>query len=97
MFKKIANKEQINNQDKKQPQTISELIRRYDLKNKKIYNYLDYLVDELNKIKNAEVIQQNDEMTETNVYSADAINKILKEKMKLIFPVRFSIYNTSKY
>ena len=50
MLKKPIRVKQIQNQDRKQPQTISELIRRYDLDNTKIYDYLDYLIEELNKI-----------------------------------------------
>lgn len=48
MIEKAKRPPKINNQDKKQPQTISELIRRYDLDNIKIYDYLDSLVDKIN-------------------------------------------------
>ncbi len=48
MIEKPKRPQKINNQDKKQPQTISELIRRYDLDNIKIYDYLDSLVDKIN-------------------------------------------------
>ncbi|MCI8654272.1 MAG: hypothetical protein HFJ48_00100 [Clostridia bacterium] len=56
MLKKPTRAKQIPNQDKKQPQTISELIRRYDLGNTKVYNYLDYLVEELNKEKKEQML-----------------------------------------
>ncbi len=48
MIEKPKRPQKINNQDKKQPQTISELIRRYDLDNIKVYEYLDNLVDKIN-------------------------------------------------
>lgn len=49
MIEKIQRKKQIDNQDKQQPQTVKDLIRRYDLDNTKIQDYLDYLVDYLNR------------------------------------------------
>lgn len=54
MLKKPIRAKHILNQDRKQPQTISELIRRYDLDNIKIYDFLDYLIEKLNneQIKN---------------------------------------------
>lgn len=48
MIEKIQRKKQIDSQDKQQPQTIQDVIRRYDLDNEKIEDYLDYLVDYLN-------------------------------------------------
>lgn len=48
MIEKIKRKNQIDNQDKQQPQTIQDVIRRYDLDNTKIEDFLDYLVDYLN-------------------------------------------------
>lgn len=48
MIEKIKRRKQIDNQDKQQPQTAQDLIRRYDLDNKEIKDYLDYLVDYLN-------------------------------------------------
>lgn len=36
-------------QDRLQPTTVEELIQKYDLENTKIYDYLEYLVDYLNK------------------------------------------------
>lgn len=47
MIEKPKRPKKIPNQDNKQPQTIQELIRRYDLDNVKIYDFLDELVDSL--------------------------------------------------
>lgn len=49
MIEKPKRPKKISNQDKKQPQTISDLIRRYDLDNTKVYDYLDNLIDQINK------------------------------------------------
>ena len=48
MIEKPKRPKKIPNQDNKQPQTIQELIRRYDLDNTKIYDYLDSLVSQMN-------------------------------------------------
>lgn len=48
MIEKPKRPKKIPNQDNKQPQTIQELIRRYDLDNTKIYDYLDGLVLQMN-------------------------------------------------
>ena len=47
MIEKPKRPKKIANQDNKQPQTIQELIRRYDLNNTKIYDFLDELVSSL--------------------------------------------------
>lgn len=47
MIEKPKRPKKIPNQDNKQPQTIRELIRRYDLDNTKIYDFLDELVGTL--------------------------------------------------
>lgn len=44
MIEKPKRPKKIPNQDNKQPQTIEQLIRRYDLDNTKIYDFLDELV-----------------------------------------------------
>lgn len=49
MIEKPKRPKRIPNQDNKQPQTIHELIRRYDLDNTKIYDFLEELVETLNK------------------------------------------------
>ena len=49
MIEKPKRPKKIPNQDNKQPQTIAELIRRYDLDNTKIYDFLDKLVNYLNE------------------------------------------------
>lgn len=47
MIEKPKRPKKIPNQDNKQPQTIQELIRRYDLDNTKVYDFLDELVGSL--------------------------------------------------
>ena len=49
MIEKPKRPKKIPNQDNKQPQTIEQLIRRYDLDNTKIYDFLDELVETSNK------------------------------------------------
>lgn len=49
MIEKIKRKKELNNQDKQSPQTIRDLMRRYDLDNTEIKDYLDYLVNYLNE------------------------------------------------
>ncbi len=49
MIEKIKRKKQLNNQDRQITANIQELINRHDLDNKKIYDFLDYLVDYLNE------------------------------------------------
>jgi hypothetical protein len=51
MIEKPKRPNKIPNQDNKQPQTIQELIRRYDLDNTKIYDFLDELVNKLNVVQ----------------------------------------------
>lgn len=48
MIEKPKRPKKIPNQDNKQPQTIQELIRRYDLDNTKIYDFLDELTLQIN-------------------------------------------------
>ena len=48
MIEKPKRPKKIPNQDNKQPQTIQEIIRRYDLDNTKIYDFLDDLVGQIN-------------------------------------------------
>ena len=49
MIEKPKRPKKISNQDNKQPQTIQELIRRYDLDNTKVYDFLDELIQHLKK------------------------------------------------
>ena len=51
MIEKIKRRKQIDNQDKQQPQTIQDLIRRYDLDNIEVKDYLDYLIGRLKEIQ----------------------------------------------
>ena len=52
MLEKPKRPKQLNNQDRQLPATIQELVNRYDLENKNIYKFLDYLVDNINSNKN---------------------------------------------
>ena len=49
MLEKPKRPKQLNNQDRQAPATIQDLIKRYDLDNTKIYDFLDYLVNYLNE------------------------------------------------
>ncbi len=49
MLEKPKRNNKINNQDMQVPATIQDLINRYDLENNDIYDYLDKLVDYINK------------------------------------------------
>ena len=49
MIEKPKRPTKISNQDNKQPQTIEQLIKRYDLDNIKVYDFLDKLVDYLDE------------------------------------------------
>ena len=67
MIEKPKRPMKIPNQDNKQPQTIAELIRRYDLDNTKIYDFLDQLVEQL-KFKNTQNDNRFDEMKGGTLY-----------------------------
>lgn len=56
MIEKPKRPKKIPNQDNKQPQTIEQLIRRYDLDNTKIYDFLDEFVDVFNQSQTKNVI-----------------------------------------
>lgn len=49
MIEKPKRPVELNIQDRQIPKDIQELTNRYDLDNKKIYDYLDYLVNYLNE------------------------------------------------
>lgn len=85
MIEKPKRPKKIPNQDNKQPQTIQELIRRYDLDNTKIYDFLDELTGHLKQTQtvvsateptgdNREKvwIQHNKNKLNKNNYVADA-------------------------
>ena len=65
MLEKPKRPKKISNQDNKQPQSIQELIRRYDLDNTKIYDFLDELVTQIN----SKINQNKEELSgiKTNV------------------------------
>lgn len=71
MIEKPKRPKKIPNQDNKQPQTIQELIRRYDLDNTKIYDFLDELAMQINS-RNTQHIKIHNEIeakiTETVLY-----------------------------
>lgn len=66
MIKKISRPKQVNNQDKQAPKTIQELMQRYDLDNKEVCDYLDYLIEHL--------IQEKQELNKKIETNADNIN-----------------------
>lgn len=71
MIKKISRPKQVNNQDKQAPKTIQELMQRYDLDNKEICDYLDYLIEHL--------IQEKQELNKKIETNTDNIkNKVSK-------------------
>ena len=49
MIEKIKRKNKPNKQDITKPKSVDDLIKKYDLENANIYDYLDYLVDYLNE------------------------------------------------
>lgn len=49
MINKIKRKKQVNKQDITKPKSVDEVIKQYDLSNKDIYDFLDYLVEYLNE------------------------------------------------
>lgn len=49
MLEKIKRKKIVSRQDISKPKTIDDLLQKYDLENKDIYDFLDYLVDYLNE------------------------------------------------
>lgn len=51
MLEKIKRKKVIGRQDITKPKTVDDLIQKYDLDNTKIIEYLDYMVDSLNKVE----------------------------------------------
>lgn len=67
MIKKISRPKQVNNQDKQAPKTIQELMQRYDLDNKEVCDYLDYLIEHLiqekQEIERNKVSKSGDTMT----------------------------------
>lgn len=69
MIEKPKRPKKIQNQDNKQLQSIQELIRRYDLDNTKIYDFLDELVDYL-KLEHTNIETKLEEET-LEKYSTD--------------------------
>lgn len=76
MIEKPKRPKKIPNQDNKQPQTIQELTRRYDLDNTKVYDFLDELVGSL---KETQTIVSPKETT------GDKREKVWMQKGKNIF------------
>ena len=77
MLEKPKRVKQLNNQDRQLPATIQELINRYDLENKDIYKFLDYLVDSINENK-SEVVDNLESKSITESLSANQ-GRILNE------------------
>lgn len=80
MLEKPKRAKQLNNQDRQIPATIQELINRYDLENKDIYKFLDYLVDNINGNK-SEVIDNLESESNKDALSANQ-GRILNEKFR---------------
>lgn len=74
MIEKPKRPKKIPNQDNKQPQTIQELIRRYDLDNTKIYDFLDEMVLQINSIhkQNTEQFDEIETKIDETVLYKDA-------------------------
>lgn len=51
MLDKVKRRVKPNIQDRLQPTTVEELIRKYDLENKSVYDYLDKMVDYINNLE----------------------------------------------
>lgn len=79
MIEKPKRPKKIPNQDNKQPQTIQELIRRYDLENTKIYDFLDELVEQINHIKTQEDEAIEDNNEKINEIEAKITGRVLYE------------------
>ena len=80
MLEKPKRAKQLNNQDRQLPATIQELINRYDLENKDIYKFLDYLVDNINGNK-SEVIDNLESESKKDALSANQ-GRVLNEKIE---------------
>ena len=78
MLEKPKRVKQLNNQDRQLPATIQELINRYDLENKDIYKFLNYLVDSINENK-SEVIDNLESESQYDALSANQ-GRVLNEK-----------------
>ncbi len=48
MIDKIKRNKKVNKADITKPKNVDDVIRKYDLENANIYDFLDYLVDYLN-------------------------------------------------
>lgn len=79
MIEKPKRPKQLNNQDRKIPASIQELITRYDLDNTDIYNFLDYLVNSINN--GPKVIDNLTSQSSTDSLSAKQ-GKVLNEKVE---------------
>lgn len=69
MIEKPKRPKKLNNQDRKIPINIQELINRYDLENIDIYDYLDKLVSSFN-IETSEIENKIETKTEKNIITA---------------------------
>jgi hypothetical protein len=60
MLEKIKRKKKLNKLDITKPKTIDELIQKYDLENADIYDYLDYLADNVVNIEQRNTYSTNE-------------------------------------
>ncbi|MBR6688809.1 MAG: hypothetical protein IKL68_02200 [Clostridia bacterium] len=87
----------IHNQDNKQPQTIEQLIRRYDLDNTKIYDFLDELIMGLTNMKGSleSEIQEGKNKNEENFTKINEEISNLKTKTYPIGSVHITNVNNN--
>ena len=76
MIEKPKRPKKIPNQDNKQPQTIQELIRRYDLDNTNIYDFLDNLVYGINKEFDKNLISNIEKLKKAKVKENEVVNTL---------------------
>ncbi len=111
-IEKIKRKKKVNDQDKQQPGTIQDLIRRYDLDNIKEADYFDYLVDylkrDITEKENLISILNNQMADKEQRVSTLETNKVIKDfgtinfqavanqKVKITIPITASAIYLSK-
>lgn len=76
MLEKFKRKKELANQDRKIPQTIQELIKRYDLDNNAIIEYLEYIVP-LIVSKNGDTIDGDITLKNAHYLKGEDVNGIL--------------------
>lgn len=72
MIEKIKRKKQIAKQDITKPKTVDDLLKKYDLENADIYNYLDYVIDKLNEVEESTLTDLDE------YFSQISVNRVIK-------------------